>query len=181
MRERLNEKPQMPEWRAEESADTTESLRGSVRQEKFKPSDSLKKLFRELARRLHPDLASDEGEKGRRHNLMAKANRAYQDGDEEALGQLLADEKTCPEDVKGDGVGAELIRIIRRIARAEARLKHIDKEFALHEGSELFELKSHAEEAELEGRDLLAEMARGIKAANCRVTGGEMTAKQRNG
>ncbi len=148
---------------ADESAHTTESVKGTKPQEKFKPSDSLKKLYRELARLLHPDLALDEDEKARRHDLMAKANKAYADGDEDLLAQMLAEEQNSPENVKGDGVGAELIRVIRRIALAEERLRNIDKEFASLEESELFELKSKVEEAETEGRELLSEMALQIK------------------
>ena len=148
---------------ADESAHTTESVKGSKPQEKFKPSDSMKKLYRELAHLLHPDLVLDENEKAKRHELMAKANKAYEDGDEILLAQMLYERQSSPDAVIGDGVGVELIRIIRRIAQAEERLREIDKKFALHEESDLFELKSKVEEAERDKRDLLAEMAAQMK------------------
>ena len=48
----------------------------------FKPSDSLKKLYREVAKRVHPDLATDEEERTKRQDLMAAANQAYEEGNE---------------------------------------------------------------------------------------------------
>src|SRR5262245_60670758 len=38
------------------------------------PSDGLKKIFRDLAKSIHPDLAMDEPARWRRHSLMAEAN-----------------------------------------------------------------------------------------------------------
>ena len=148
---------------AEESAHSTESVENEEPKEKFKPSDTLKKLFRELARLLHPDLVLDETEKAKRHELMAKANAAYAAGDEALLKQMLSDQLNSPDEIKGDGIGAELIRIIRRIAQAEERLRVIDETFASLEESDLFELKSRFDEGEREGRDLIAELAAQVR------------------
>jgi DnaJ-domain-containing protein 1 len=43
----------------------------------FRPSDSLKKLYREVAKQVHPDLATDEADRARQRELMAAANQAY--------------------------------------------------------------------------------------------------------
>lgn len=40
----------------------------------FKPSDSLKKLYREVAKSIHPDLTTDEAERSCRQRLMAEAS-----------------------------------------------------------------------------------------------------------
>lgn len=148
---------------AEESAHTTESVKDVTPHEKFKPSDSMKKLYRELARLLHPDLVLDENEKAKRHELMAKANTAYESGEEILLARMLEERQSSPDAVQGDGVGAELIRIIRRIAQAEERLREIRKEFDALEETDLYELKLKVEEAEIKNRDLLAEMATQIR------------------
>ena len=87
----------------------------------FKPSDSLKRLYREIAKRIHPDLATDEKDRARRHKLMAEANRAYEEGDEARLQAILREWELSPESVKGDGAGAELVRVIRKIAQIEQR------------------------------------------------------------
>jgi hypothetical protein len=47
-------------------------------------SDAVRRLFRDVARTIHPDLAGDEGARDRRHALMIEANRAYALGDEDA-------------------------------------------------------------------------------------------------
>lgn len=144
---------------ANESADTANAVEGIKQQEKFKPSDSLKKLFREPARLLHPDLALNEEEKARRHELMARANKAYAEGDEELLASMLDEWQNSPDAIKGDTIGAELIRLIRSIAQAEERLTVIEKEIVALQDSDLYRLKSKVELAELKGRDLLEEMA----------------------
>lgn len=126
---------------------------------KFKPSDNLKKLYREAARQIHPDLATDETERERRHQVMIEINRAYEAGDEDRLQSLLRDWQRSPESIKDEGVGAELVRIIRKIAQAEERLDSIDVEIEAVKVSELAQLRDRIEAAEEEGRNLLQEMA----------------------
>ncbi len=145
---------------AEESAQATESAANEDEPtRKFAPSEALKKLYRELARLVHPDTVLDAVEKARRHSLMARVNKAYEEGDEEALRAILNEWESSPESVKGEGVGAELIRVIRKIAQVEQRLKAIEKECESVEQSDLHRLKSKVDGAEVQGRDLLAEMA----------------------
>jgi predicted transcriptional regulator len=143
-----------------EAQESAQAAKEAGPQLKFTPSDSLKKTFREVAKRLHPDLTTDEKERARRQRLMAEANRAYADGDEARLQAILREWEESPESVTGEGPGAELIRVIRKIAQVEERLRTIEAEMARLKASELFQLKSKVEEAEAEGRDLLAEMAR---------------------
>lgn len=51
-------------------------------------SDAVRKLFRDVAKMIHPDVAGDE-ERDRRHALMVEANRAYALGDEAQLRAIL--------------------------------------------------------------------------------------------
>ena len=147
---------------AQESARTVEVEHGADQGEPFKPSENLKKLYREVAKRIHPDLSTDEGERKRRHGLMVEANRAYEEGDEARLEAILRDWESSPESVKGEGPGAELVRVIRKIAQVEDRLKAIDAEIARLDKTDLYQLKTQVDQAEEEGRDLLAEMAAGV-------------------
>lgn len=125
----------------------------------FKASDSLKKLYREVAKRIHPDLAADDADRARREQVMTEANSAYEAGDEDGLRTILHEWETSPESVKGEGTAAELVRVIRKIAQAEKRLSNIGTEIAELKESDLSQLKGKVEDAEARGRDLLAEMA----------------------
>jgi hypothetical protein len=157
--EAVQEEAKQAREQANESAGSAAYAQATEPRPKFKPSDDLKKLYRDLARRMHPDLATDQQERERRHQLMVEVNRAYETGDEERLQILLYDWNRSPESIKDEGVGAELIRLIRQIAQAEERIVAIDAEIAELEASELAEMKARVEQAENEGRDLLAEIA----------------------
>ena len=123
-------------------------------------SDDAKRLFRQLARLIHPDLAGDARERERRTNLMVAANDAYEQGDLAALERLLADWHASPEAVTGSGAAAELERTIRRVAQVEAQMRRIDDELAELEASAMGWLRRRVEKAAREGWDLLAHMVR---------------------
>jgi hypothetical protein len=60
--------------------------------------------------------------------------------------------------VQGEGAGAELIRVIRRISQARGRLSEIEAEMQELLRSDLYQLKSRLDEAHQHGRDVLKEM-----------------------
>jgi hypothetical protein len=122
--------------------------------------DDAKRLFRQLARLIHPDLAGDPKERERRTNLMVAANDAYEQGDLAALERMLEDWHASPEAVTGSGAAAELERTLRRIAQVEATMKRIDEELADLEASAMGWLRRRVEKAAGEGWDLLAHMVR---------------------
>jgi DnaJ-domain-containing protein 1 len=125
----------------------------------FTPSEDLKKLYREVAKRIHPDLTTDPVEKVRRQELMIAANQAYEAGDMAALKAILHSWESSPESVKGEGVVAELIRVIRKISQCRERLSGIKQEFEAVKKTELYELKYRSDLAKDVGQDLLADMA----------------------
>lgn len=129
----------------------------------FKPSPDLKRLFREVAKRIHPDFSKDSVDLERRTRFMAEANRAYDVGDAEALQRILDEYQDGSDAVEGEGIGAELIRIIRQISLAKTRVAAIEQELAALRQSEIALLKKQAEEMEQEGRDLLAELAASVR------------------
>jgi hypothetical protein len=122
--------------------------------------EEAKRLFRQLARLIHPDLAGDPEERERRTNLMVAANDAYEQGDVAALERLLAEWHASPEAVTGSGAAAELERTLRRIAQVEVRMRGIDEELAELEASAMGWLRRRVEKAAREGWDLLAHMVR---------------------
>ena len=144
---------------AQESAQTAGTAVERKAEKEFNPSESLKKLYREVAKAIHPDLATDEEERGRRQKLMTEANLAYEEGDETKLQALLLEWESSPESVKGDGPGAELVRVIRKIAQVEQRLHSIKEEIATVQMFDLNQLRMKVLEAERDGWDLLAKMS----------------------
>ena len=89
---------------------------------------------------------------------MAEVNEAYARGDEARIRAILREWHASPENVEGDGPGAELVRVIRKIAQVEKRLKAIVAELDQHRQKELSRLKQAVEEAQANGRDLLKEL-----------------------
>nr|WTB32501.1 J domain-containing protein [Streptomyces sp. NBC_00830] len=55
---------------------------------RVRPTEEARKLYRELARKAHPDLAQDETERARRDEFITRVNAAYGRGDEALLKEL---------------------------------------------------------------------------------------------
>ena len=126
-------------------------------------SDAVRRLFRDVARAIHPDLARDEGTRDRRHALMVEANRAYALGDAEQLRRILDRWQRSPEAVQGSDPAAMRERLQRRLAQIEEHLAMCDRDVASLAGSPLYELKSKVDEAAARGQDLVADMVRRLK------------------
>jgi hypothetical protein len=140
--------------------DTHEATHGEAsKAPEFKPSVDLTRLYRETAKRLHPDFGKDDAERQRHTRFMAEANAAYNMGDAYALQRILDEYSESSESVPGEGAGAELIRIIRQIAEARKHIAAIERELASLRASEIAKLRQDMETAEQQGRDLLAELA----------------------
>ena len=56
--------------------------------QRVRPSDEARKLYRELARKAHPDLAQEDSERARREEFITRVNAAYARGDEPLLREL---------------------------------------------------------------------------------------------
>jgi hypothetical protein len=131
----------------------------AARISKPKRSENLRNLYRQAAKLLHPDLTLDGEEREKRRRLMTELNEAYARGDEERIRAIIREWQASPESVQGDGPGAELVRVIRKIAQVERRLKIISAEMDQFRQQELFKLKQSVEEAQANGRNLLMELA----------------------
>lgn len=130
-------------------------------------ANQLKQVYRQLARRFHPDYAQDEEDRSHRTRLMALINTAYQEGDLEAL-QLLdtADDATTSEadDSQLSLATLELRRLQQRhhdLARQIRQIKEARSE--LRYGS-LMEMKLQESLARARGEDLLADLAAELQA-----------------
>lgn len=156
--ERLQRVAQEARARANESRTAVPAEQTRVHKT-FSPSPELKRMYREAAKRIHPDLTSDASDRARRQELMAEVNQAYQQGDEPAIAKILDVYESSPEAVQGEGAGAELVRVIRKLSLMNNRLGEIEEELQLLLNSDLYLLKIQADDAQEQSRDLLAEMA----------------------
>lgn len=132
---------------------------------RFAPGNDIKKRYRQLAQKIHPDRAADEADRNWRTQLMSEANRAYRNGDALALDEVLSlwlegrhgelptgTVPPAPTSAGTEILAAEAARIRQRIAAIAGELDRLY-------GSRLYELFAAARVAERQGRDLLAEMA----------------------
>jgi hypothetical protein len=131
--------------------------------EEFLPTSELKSLYREVAKRVHPDLAANDTDRHKREMLMKRANGAYQRGDLEALRRVLEEYENSPESVQGKGLTADLARVTRQIKQIVDRLSRIEAEVAHLRKSDIGKLRTKADAAAAEGGDLLAEMAADLR------------------
>lgn len=154
-------------WRFEESAASTGTFRYRAGVERPRPTlegkrlNSLKQLYRRLARRFHPDLALDETDRAYRTDLMMAINAAYSTGNLEALERLAQE----PDSIsRAPHTLEELAAALEReIERCRRRLHEIAGELSTLEQHHSARLMRRAEQAEAHGRDLLAELAADLR------------------
>ncbi|MGC3997767.1 MAG: J domain-containing protein [Anaeromyxobacter sp.] len=121
----------------EEPADQPEPAVEDLPPELEAEEVALKRLYRRLARVLHPDLASDPAEQARLSDLMARVNEAYARGDRTALevmaervgageppGELTEEARLAHLETRI----ATLSRIAASLARERERLLRCDTE-----------------------------------------------------
>jgi hypothetical protein len=128
-----------------------------AQQQPFAPSGDIRKLYRKLAQKIHPDRARNDSDRAWRTQLMAEANRAYRSGDEAGLLEVLAlwQEGNRCEPAASSDAGAldeQLTQLKRRIGEIEEELNRLF-------GSRLYELFTATNIARRACRDLLQEMA----------------------
>lgn len=135
----------------------------AIQAAEFDPPPNLKALFREVAKRIHPDFARDDSELKHFTLLMASANQAYKRGDTETLQRLLDDHREITSFITGEDSAAELLRIMRQIRHAERDMAALEEERHTLLSGELGLLHIDAKVAAQQHRDLLAELATSLR------------------
>ena len=129
-----------------------------IPQKAFKPEDEVRRLFRSLARKIHPDLADDFEERRRRHEFMSEATRAYRASDQRRLQWLLEHWEAAPDLPRGVDSASRLVRTNQHIAWARYRLREVNAEIAEFGASSTMRLMQQASAARSDGRNLIVEM-----------------------
>lgn len=129
------------------------------------------RLYRDLARRVHPDLASDSSELAKRTRMMAELNVARETLDYDRARQLGEAWDLRPEDLGTDPSLSLVDRLLLGIERVEARLTAVTADVIRLRHSDLCVLMEIVDAQERAGIDVLAETAADldIRIAEARV------------
>jgi len=128
------------------------------------PTGHLKRLFRDAAKRMHPDLAAGDDARSHAEAFMKRLNQAYRAGDADAILHLVEQWDASPfAPASADGVARD--RSVRRsgalsaaVARAQAAVDEL-------RASQLAQLMERAMAAAATGGDYLAELRADADAA----------------
>jgi hypothetical protein len=116
------------------------------------PSEDVKTLFRDAAKRMHPDLQRDAAGRGHAEAFMKRLNEAYAGGDVDAIGNLVRQWETSPYATGEPSTrGAPAPALVAAVAQAEQRLDQARE-------TQLARLMEQVFQASMTGRDLLAEL-----------------------
>ena len=126
---------------------------------------NLKSLFREVAKRIHPDRARSAHDELHRTHLMAQANAAFLRADADLLQRMLNGYDPATDRGDDHTPAAHLARLKEKIAQAEEDIATIDAELQSLARSEMADLRNRTKLAAEQGRDLLAELAARVKGS----------------
>ena len=144
--------------RAQVSKKASQFLTDNAKETKdFRPSASLKEIYRQIAKLIHPDLTTDKQEHEFRKQIMVEVNQAYEKGDEIKLRRLLR------QILNGSQMIEEGENIAEEIAQVKERITNIHSEITKIKKQSLYQLKERVLKAQKDGRDLLAEMTTKLK------------------
>ena len=132
----------------------------------------LKKLYRQLARQFHPDLAIDEADRQYRTDKMAAINDAYKAQSMVELMALAEElEKHQSEVESSQPPDQEMVQALQEeIERCRRRLRVLDNELVNLPNRSMVDLALKVKLAQREGRDMLTEMATELERKIARKT-----------
>ena len=160
-----NEEAEVQAEVAEEQAKKSAEEAGITEKQTPPPpviTPELKQVFRQAAKLMHPDRATTNEERERRHIIMSKVNVAYSKGDMLAIEKLITEFGQDPEAITGDDIGARMIKVIRRIAQLRRRMEESEHDINALTNTEIYELFITITETEAMGGDPLGDLAKQI-------------------
>jgi hypothetical protein len=144
--------------------ETTTALRSVPAPAGPPPTEDLKGLFRDAAKRMHPDLAPTDAARGHAEAVMKRLNQAYRAADGEAILDLMRQWEASPLATPTPGAEAPA-EAARRVAGLEAAVARAQRRLDEARASELADLMERSMAAAAAGRDYLAELRAGAEAA----------------
>lgn len=125
-------------------------------------SAKIKQLYRQLARRFHPDMALNDEDRQYRTQMMMAINAAYASNDLAKLRQIALEPD--PAGFSHSETEQQIAEMLwRELAHCQSRLAEVRQEIARLEAHKSAKLLRRAEEARVKGRDLIAEIAADLR------------------
>ncbi len=150
---------------AEEQARSSAIELGNVDSSLLPPlpaSAEVKLAYRRAATLMHPDRATTDAERERRHGFMTRLNILYEAGSLPDIHSLIAEFGHDPEAIAGDDLGSRMIKVIRRISQIRRRLNEIARQLEILRGDSLYQLMIKTAELEVTGLDGLSSLKNAI-------------------
>jgi hypothetical protein len=119
----------------------------------------LHRLYRDLAKRFHPDLARTGVERQRRQPLMQQVNAAMRERDLAALRALLSEAEVTDAAFEARSVGERLVWAIREIARLDEVIAGLEVDLSGLRSSESYGLWQR----EGDGEQVIERLADGLR------------------
>lgn len=168
LKETFSEQRQRIKNLEEEAAESTNDYRSHIEEEKKKnpiekkDEEELKKLFRKLAYKYHPDKAKDEQDRQKYQDIMAKINEAYKNGD---LGTLRKYMKQAEreEKIAKETVSEKLTRLKGEFKDTLEIITKLREELEDLKVSKTYKLRKKVNTAKKDGRDVLQKLANDLK------------------
>jgi hypothetical protein len=126
-------------------------------------AQELKRLYRELAKRFHPDLAETEEERQENSEIMAEINEAYAQRDLDKLREIVEREGERLRSVPGETPAEKLARLIRESHRLDSVIQSLQGELKELKRSPTGEMMQKVEKARGDGQDILAELTKSLE------------------
>ncbi len=126
-----------------------------IKQEDTQDKD-IRKLWKSLIVKFHPDLVTDPIEKNRREELMKKINTAYREGDFEALKILESKTFTTGKNE------SDIMSLEKTLVNLENMIIHLRQEFKNLKLSDWYGWELRIEKAKKEHKDIFAELERSL-------------------
>ena len=123
----------------------------------------LKSLYRELAKKYHPDMARTPEDKEKFHKIMAEINQAYNDRDLKKMEELAIRLKYPEKIFVKESLEEEFERLMGESKKLDEIISDIENELDAIKNSDTYKFKMKVDEAKAEEKDLLKEMEDGLK------------------
>ena len=122
----------------------------------------IKKLYRQLCRRFHPDLTQDATERAWRTKMMTAVNAAYAARSVVEL-QALAEKPDRSPSAETGADEQRLAALRDKLQQIQRRLREVEQEIRELTNSPTMQMSLDVKFARRQGRDLLAEMAMDVE------------------